>query len=105
MPEPYKIGLVPLEIMQRGLDHLARLLVRTDDMHGMPHGLHPLLENKDLVFLGKLAAQHKNLLATHVCSSCFVVIATGTVADRSSFSTACRGNRTDQRSRLSSEAH
>src|SRR5690554_2767437 len=66
MPEALDIGLVSLEVMQRCLDHLARLFIRANDMDGMAYGLHALLENKDLIFLGEFTAKHEDFLAVHI---------------------------------------
>ena len=57
------VGLVPLEIMQRRLEDLACLLVRTDHMHRVADGVHGLLEHEDFVLLAELADQHQYLLA------------------------------------------
>src|SRR5262249_24643368 len=63
------IGLMTLEIVQRGLDHIARLLVGADHVHRMADGVHGLLEHENLVFFAELADQHQNLLAWHPSSS------------------------------------
>ena len=60
-----EVGLVPLEVVQRGPDRLAGRLVGADDVHGVADRLHALLEHEDLVFLGELAGQHQDLLAAH----------------------------------------
>jgi hypothetical protein len=65
MAETLDVGLVALEIMQRGLNPLALLLVRADDVDGVAHCLHPLLENEDLIFLSEFTAEHKDFLAAH----------------------------------------
>ena len=65
MAELLRVGLVALEIVERGLDHLPRLLVGADDMDGMADRLHSLLEYEDLVFLGEVANEHEYLLAWH----------------------------------------
>ena len=65
MAELFGIGLVALEIVQRRLQDLARLLVRTHDMHGVADRMHGLLEDENLVFLAELADQHQYLLARH----------------------------------------
>ena len=63
MAELLGVGLVAFEIVQRRLQDLARLLVRTDHVHGVADRVHGLLEHEDLVLLAELADQHQNLLA------------------------------------------
>ena len=72
MAEPLDIGLVALEIMQRGLDLFARLLVGADHMNRVADRLHPLLKNEDFIFLGEFPCQHQYFLAAHVSSSLFL---------------------------------
>ena len=60
------VGLVPLEIVQRGVQHVARLLVGADDVDLVADRLHPLVEDEDLVLLGEIADEHQNFLASHV---------------------------------------
>ena len=59
------VGLVALEIVQRGPHDRAGLLVRADDMDGVTDRLHALFEYEDLVFLGEVADEHQNLLPRH----------------------------------------
>jgi hypothetical protein len=59
------VGLVTLEVVQAGLDRLARPLVRADDVDGVADRVHRLLEDEDLVLLAELADEHQNLLAGH----------------------------------------
>lgn len=68
MAKLFCIGLVAFEIVQGRLDAIAGLLVRADDVDRVAHRFHPLLEDKNLIFLGELAGQHEDLLATHVIS-------------------------------------
>ncbi len=63
MAELLGVGLVAFEIMQRRLQDVARLLVRTDHMHRVADGVHGLLEHENLVLLAELADQHQYLLA------------------------------------------
>ena len=67
-PTP-RIGLVVLEIKQRSLDLLARLLVGAGHMNRVAHRLHPLLEYEDFIFLCEFPCQHQYFLAAHARSS------------------------------------
>ena len=62
----FDIGLVPFEIVQRGLYLVAGLLVGTDDMDGVTDRLHPLLEDEDFIFLGEFAGEHEDFDAEFV---------------------------------------
>jgi ATP:corrinoid adenosyltransferase len=57
------LGLIALEIVQRGLDAIARLLVRAHDVHRMTDRFHRLLRDEDLVFFDELAGQHEKFFA------------------------------------------
>jgi hypothetical protein len=57
--------------MQRGLDAIARVLVRADDMDGVAHGLHSLLIDEDLVLFGEFTGEHQDFLASHSVPPCF----------------------------------
>ena len=65
MAELLGVGLVAFEIVQRGLQDLARLLVGADDVDRMPDGGHRLLEDEDLVLLAEVANEHQYFLAGH----------------------------------------
>ena len=60
------VGLVPLEVMERGVQAIARLLVRADDIDLMADRFHALVEDENLVLLGEVADEHQNLLASHL---------------------------------------
>src|SRR5690606_25346153 len=66
MAKSLDIGLMSFEIVQRGLDHFTRFLVRADHMDGMAYGLHSLLEHIDFIFFGEFTAEHQNFLASHL---------------------------------------
>src|ERR1700722_5893963 len=55
------VGLMALEIVKRGFDALPRLLVRSHHVLWMTDCYPRPLIDEDLVFLGELADQHKNL--------------------------------------------
>ena len=59
------IGLVPFEVVQRGVQAIARLLVGADDIDLVADRLHPLVEDEDLVLLGEIADEHQDFLASH----------------------------------------
>ena len=59
------VGLVPLEIVQRGVQDVARLLVGADDVDLVADRLHALVEDEDLVLLGEIADEHQDFLASH----------------------------------------
>jgi hypothetical protein len=63
--EFFRIGLIAFEIVQRRLQDVAGSSVRADDVDGVADGVHRLFEDKDLVFLGKVADEHENFLAGH----------------------------------------
>ncbi len=66
MPGLFGIGLMTFEIVQRGLDLVARLLARTNDMDGMTDRVHGLFEHEDFVFFAELTDQHQNLFTRHL---------------------------------------
>lgn len=85
--------MVTLEIVQRGLDVVARLLVRTDDVDLMADRMHRLLEDEDLVFFAELADQHQNFLARHGCSLLLIEGREPTIAGRAVNGGAGKENR------------
>src|SRR5690554_3351438 len=95
MPKPFDIGLMTFEVMQRGLYHLARFFVWADDMDRVAYGFHPLLENKNFIFLGELTAQHKDFFSAHNVLLVDVMAASLSWPDR--IRMGCRENRTGQR--------
>ncbi len=60
------IGLVALEVVQRGVEQFARLLVRADDIDLMSDRLHPLIEDEDFILLGEVPDEHQDLFSGHV---------------------------------------
>ncbi len=65
MAELLGIGLVALEIVQRGLQNIAGRLVRANDMNRVPDGVHRLLEHEYLILLTELADEHQYFLSRH----------------------------------------
>ena len=65
MAELLGVGLVALEIVQRGLQDVAGLLVGADHMDRVADRLHGLLEDEDLVLLGEISDEHQDFLARH----------------------------------------
>jgi hypothetical protein len=63
--ELFRIGLVALEVMQRRLQDIARLLVGTHDVDRMADRMHGLFKDENLVFLAELANEHQYLLTSH----------------------------------------
>jgi hypothetical protein len=64
------IGLVALEIVDRGPDLLARLLAGADGVDRVSHGTEGLERDHDLVVFGEIADQHEDLLAHCDASGC-----------------------------------
>jgi hypothetical protein len=59
------ISLVPLEIVDRCPYRIARPLIRTDGMNGMPHHKQRLERNHNFVIFNVIANQHEQFLASH----------------------------------------
>ncbi|SIT42961.1 conserved hypothetical protein [Paraburkholderia ribeironis] len=61
----FGVGLVAFKIVDRGLDALARFLVRTDRVDHMANGLQRLKRHHGFVVFGEVAGQEQNLFCRH----------------------------------------
>src|SRR4051812_37614561 len=65
MPRLFGVGLIALEIMNRGLDPVAGLLVRAHRIDHMSDCLQRLKRHHRFVILGEIAGEKQNLLCRH----------------------------------------
>ena len=62
----FGVGLIALEVVNRGANLIAFLLAGTDGVNGVAHHLQRLKRNHDLVVLNKIAGQQQELCMFHV---------------------------------------
>ena len=66
VPPLLRVGLVALEVVNRGAHLLARFLSRTHGVHRVPHHLQRLKRHHRLVVLGVIAHDHQQFRLAHV---------------------------------------